>query len=71
MTLQRLKDIYRELFLALLFGAAEFLDGGKGGVGVERPQDVADIICVNLAVTFEVVDGEGEGCPYSNNNQVL
>lgn len=59
------KYIYCEQFLALLLGTTEFLDGGQCGVRVERPQDIAEVVGVDLAGPVEVVDGEGEGCPWS------
>lgn len=58
------KELFkRKLLLALLLGTTEFLDGGKCGVGVERPQKVAKVEGIDLAVALEIVDGEGEGCP--------
>lgn len=54
---------YRKLLLALLLGTTEFLDSGQCRVGVERPQKVAKVEGIDLAVALEIVDGEGEGCP--------
>lgn len=54
---------YCKRLLALLLGAAELLDRGQNGVGVERPQDIAEVEGVDLAAAVKVVDGEGEGCP--------
>lgn len=45
----------KELF-ALLLGAAELFDGRQYGVGIERPQDIAKVVSVNLAATVEVVN---------------
>ena len=47
-------------FLALFFHASDFIDGGKGGVDVARPQEVANVEAINLAVTLEVIDIKGE-----------
>ena len=46
--------------LALLLLAAQLIDGGKGGVDVARPQEVANVEAINLAVTLEVIDIKGE-----------
>lgn len=58
------KGTNRELLLALLLGTTELLDGGQCGVGVERPQDISDVEGIDLAAAVEVVDREGEGCPW-------
>lgn len=58
------KNTNGEQFLALLLGTTEFLDGGQCGVGVERPQDIAKVEGIDFAAAVEVVDGEGEGCPW-------
>ena len=49
-----------EDLLALLLLAANLLDGLEGGVQVAGAEQVAGIVGVDLAVTLEVIDIEGE-----------
>ena len=49
-----------EHLLALLLLAANLLDGLEGGVQVAGAEQVAGIVGVDLAVTLEVIDIEGE-----------
>ena len=46
--------------LALLLHAADLLDGLVGGVQVAGADEVADVETIDLAVTLEVIDLEGE-----------
>ena len=46
--------------LALLSGASDLGDGLQGGVQVASADEVASIEGINLAISFEVIDIEGE-----------
>ncbi len=46
--------------LALLGLAADQLDGGQGGVDVAGTDHVANVEAIDLAVSLEVIDLEGE-----------
>jgi len=49
-----------QLLLSLLGLTSQFGDGLEGGVQVAGAQQVADVEAIDLAVTLEVVDLEGE-----------
>ena len=55
-----------QLLLSLLGLTSQFGDGLEGGVQVAGAQQVADVEAIDLAVTLEVVDLEGELDPWLN-----
>lgn len=53
--------------LTLLLGAADLLNDGEGGIEVEPTQDVAYVKGIHVAISIEVIDREGEVCPWNIN----
>merc|ERR1712176_1099415 len=49
-----------EHFLSLLCGSTDVSDGLEGGVDVAGPHEVTSVESINLAISLEVVDVEGE-----------
>lgn len=57
-----------QFLLALLFCTAQFLDGGISRVQVQCAEDIANVYRIDDVGAVVIVNGEGEFCPFLNEN---
>lgn len=56
-----------ELLLSLPLGLSHLLAHGQGGVQVQGAQHLADLGGIDVALTLQIEDGEGELSPWRRN----